>query len=313
MRIVFFGTPEFAVPSLRHFLSTKEFQIRAVFTQPDRPRGRGADLAAPPVKQAALAAGVAVHQPEKIRAPEAEHLLRELAPEAIVIIGYGQIIPARLLDIPRHGWINLHASLLPKYRGAAPVQWAIARGETQTGLTTMRIDAGMDTGPMLLQEAVAIEAAETAPELAAKLALRGAPLLAETLRRLELSSLEAKPQNEREASYAPILKKEDGRIRWTLAAPEIFNRMRGFTPWPGSFTTFRGVTCHVTGQPATGITNAPAVPGEIFVRERDLFAACGETTALRLLTVKVEGRKQVTAAEFANGARLQRGERFGED
>ncbi len=181
MRIVFCGTPEFAVPCLQHFLTLKDFEIAAVFTQPDRPQGRAKEIVSPPVKKIALAAGIPVHQPEKIRTPEAETILRTIAPEAIAIIAYGQIIPARLLDIPRLGWINLHASLLPKYRGAAPIQWAIANGEAKTGVTTMRIDAGMDTGEIVLQEELEIGARETTPELAARLAAAGAPLMARTL------------------------------------------------------------------------------------------------------------------------------------
>ncbi len=326
MRIVFFGTPEFAVPSLQRLLSSPDLQVQAVFTQPDRPRGRGNEVSASPVKRAALEAGLNVHQPEKIRAPQAEALLRSLAPEAIVIIGYGQIIPVRLLDIPTHGWINLHASLLPKYRGAAPIQWAIASGGSETGVTTMRIDAGMDTGAILLQEAAAIGPTETAPELGKRLAERGALLLTETLRRLSAGDLTPRPQNEAEASYARILTKEDGRIDWMLSATEIYNRMRGFHPWPGAFTTFRG-TIHqlkgepvsdepargepVTAEPASAIAE-PGPPGTIFTRGRELFVVCGRTTALRIRTVKAEGRKEVTAAEFANGARLQPRERFGE-
>src|SRR5713101_3653552 len=184
MRIVFCGTPSFAVPSFKHLLALSDFEIVGVITQPDRPRGRGQEVSFSPVKQAGLAANVAVHQPEKIRAPETETLLRKLAPDGIVIIAYGQIIPARLLPIPKLGWINLHASLLPKYRGAAPINWAIVKGETRTGLTTMRIDAGMDTGEMLLQQELGIGPIETAPELSARLSEAGAPLMAETLRSL---------------------------------------------------------------------------------------------------------------------------------
>src|SRR5438445_12604515 len=195
MRIVFCGTPEFAVPCLRHFLTLKDFEIAAVFTQPDRPQGREKEILSPPVKQIALAAGIPVHQPEKIRGPEAEKILREIAPEAIAIIAYGQIIPARLLDIPRLGWINMHASLLPKYRGAAPIQWAIANGETKTGVTTMRIEAGMDTGDILLRRETPIGPTETTPELAARLAALSAPLMAETLRGLCDGTIQLMPQN----------------------------------------------------------------------------------------------------------------------
>src|SRR5690242_11361425 len=206
MRLVFCGTPEFAVPAFRSLLAQPDFQIVAAITQPDRPRGRGHDVTYAPVKEAALAAGVPVHQPEKIRQPDAQALLERLAPDAVVIIAYGQIIPARLLTIPKFGWINLHASLLPKYRGAAPINWAIANGETQTGITSMRINAGMDTGDILLQQEIDIAPEETAPELAASMAEAGAPLMLDTLRGLAAGNLTARPQNDAEATYAPLLK-----------------------------------------------------------------------------------------------------------
>src|SRR5882762_6761186 len=208
MRIVFCGTPQFAVPTLKHLLAQSDFEVVGVITQPDRPRGRGQEVSFSPVKEAALAAKLPVHQPEKIRAPEVQELLQGLAPDCIVIIAYGQIIPAKLLPIPRLGWINLHASLLPKYRGAAPINWAIVNGETRTGVTTMRIDAGMDTGEMLLQRQIEIGSKETAPELAARMSEAGAPLMVEALRGLAAGTVVPKPQNHAEASYAPMLKKE---------------------------------------------------------------------------------------------------------
>ncbi len=319
MRIVFCGTPSFAVPTLKHLLAQTDFEIVGVITQPDRPRGRGQEVSFSPVKEAALAANVAVHQPEKIRAPESEALLQKLAPDCVVIIAYGQIIPARLLPIPRLGWINLHASLLPKYRGAAPINWAIVNGETRTGVTTMRIDAGMDTGEMLLQREIEIGPQETAPELAARMSESGAPIMAETLRGLAAGSIAPKPQEHAKASYAPMLKKEDGRIDWKQPAKEIYNRMRGFAPWPGAYTTFRGQTCHVWAEPVSkeGDVALPngaggGVPGTLFSEKNELFIWCGDTTVLCLRLVKVEGRKPVKATDFANGARLKSGERFGD-
>ncbi len=318
MRIVFCGTPQFAVPTLKHLLAQPDFEIAGVITQPDRPRGRGQELSFSPVKQVAKAAHLPVHQPEKIRAPEAQELLKELSPDGVVIIAYGQIIPAGLLSIPRHGWINLHASLLPKYRGAAPINWAIVNGETRTGVTTMRIDAGMDTGDMLLQREIEIGPAETAPELALRLSELGAPLMAETLRLLVAGTIVPQPQNHAEASYAPMLKKEDGRIDWNRSAREIYNRMRGLAPWPGAYTTFRGQTCHVLVEPVSKGVGAdmPArgtgvAPGTLSGEKNELFVMCGDATVLRVVAVKVEGRKQVSASEFANGARLKAGERFG--
>src|SRR6266852_1833281 len=231
MRIVFCGTPQFAIPTLKNLLAQPDFKIVGVITQPDRPRGRGRELSSSPVKEAALAANIPVHQPERIRAPESQDLLQRLAPDCIVIIAYGQIIPARLLPIPKLGWINLHASLLPKYRGAAPINWAIASGETKTGLTSMRIDAGMDTGEILLQREIPIGLTETAPELSDRLAEAGAPLMTETLHGLAAGTLAGHAQDHSKATHAPLLKREDGRIDWTQTAEEIFNRMRGFAPW----------------------------------------------------------------------------------
>jgi methionyl-tRNA formyltransferase len=265
-----------------------------------------------PVKEAALAAGVPVHQPEKIRQPEAQELLERVAPDAIVIIAYGQIIPPRLLSIPKLGWINLHASLLPKYRGAAPINWVIVHGETKTGITTMRIDAGMDTGEILLQKEMEIGASEIAPELAARMAEFGAPLMAETLRGLAAGTITPRAQNHAEASVAPMLRKEFGRIEWSLTATQIFNRIRGFAPWPGAFTEFREQTCHIWGEPASNDWSADSAPGTLLVQRGNLFVACGGATLLHVSDVKLEGRKQVTAGEFINGARLAPGERFGQ-
>jgi len=319
MRIVFCGTPSFAVPTLKHLLGQADFEIVGVITQPDRPRGRGQEVSFSAVKEAALAAKLPVHQPEKIRAAETESLLQKLAPDCVVIIAYGQIIPARLLGIPKLGWINLHASLLPKYRGAAPINWAIVNGETRTGLTTMRIDAGMDTGEMLLQREIEIGARETAPELAARLSESGAPLMAETLRELAAGTIAPKAQNHAEASYAPMLKKEGGRIDWKRPAIEIYNRMRGFAPWPGAYTTFRGQSCQVWGEPVSKERDASlasgaggTVPGALCGERNELFVWCGDATVLCVSIVQVEGRKAVQASDFANGARLKSGERFGD-
>ncbi|HXY25911.1 MAG TPA: methionyl-tRNA formyltransferase [Candidatus Acidoferrum sp.] len=313
MRLVFCGTPEFAVPSLKHLLALSDFELLAAITQPDRPRGRGQEVSFSPVKEVALAAKIPVHQPEKIRAPEVQELLQKLAPDFIVIIAYGQIIPARLLSIPKHGWINLHASLLPKYRGAAPINWAIANGETSTGLTTMRIDAGMDTGEMLLQRELEIGPSETAPELTARMSEMGAPLMEETLRGLADGSIVPRLQNHAEATLAPILKKDDGRIDWNRPAQEIFNRMRGFMPWPGAYTTFRGQTCHLWGEPIAraGFEKTPGSFSISLKPENQLLVVCGTGSAIQLTRVKLEGRKEVSSQEFVNGARLQPGEHFG--
>jgi methionyl-tRNA formyltransferase len=310
VRLLFCGTPQFAVPTLKHLLAQPEFEILAVITQPDRPRGRGHQISSSQVKEAALAAKLPVHQPEKIRAPEVQELLSNYSPDFIVIIAYGQIIPAHLLPIPKHGWINLHASLLPKYRGAAPINWAIVNGETRTGLTTMRIDPGMDTGDILLQRGFEIDAKETSPELSTRLSEAGAPLMAETLRGLAAGKIIPRPQDHSQATLAPMLKRDDGRIDWNRTAQEIYNRMRGFAPWPGAYNVFRGQSCHLWGEPVSN-KKRDALPGTLLLEEDELLVVCGGATVLRLLAVKVEGRKRVSASEFANGARLKSGERFG--
>jgi methionyl-tRNA formyltransferase len=311
LRIVFCGTPEFAVPSLRRLAERPEFSIEAVITQPDRPRGRGQHVSSSAVKEAALEIGLHVFQPETIKSESSQDFLKRVAPDAVVIIAYGQIIPARLLTIPRLGWLNLHASLLPHYRGAAPIHWAIANGETITGLTTMQIDAGMDSGPTLLRREVEIGPDETAPELAARMSALGAELIAESLLQFDRAEISLVPQEKKNASYAPILKKEDGRIDWTWPAQKIYNRMRGFTPWPGSYSKFRGQTCQIGGYPQTiDSAGAEIAPGEIVVSSKEIFVACGEGTRLRLDSIQVEGRKKTSAREFANGARFGPAERF---
>jgi methionyl-tRNA formyltransferase len=314
LRIVFCGTPAFALPTLRELLGQSEFKVEGVVTQPDRPRGRGQVTSSSPVKVAAVTAGIPVYQPQKIRAEEAYEYFRNATPDVIVIIAYGQIIPARLLAIPRLGWINLHGSLLPKYRGAAPIHWAIASGETRTGLTTMQIDAGLDTGPTLLQHETEITPDETAPQLYLRLAEAGAPLMTETLRGLAGGTIAPTPQDNSQATFAPPLNKEDGRIDWSHPAQKIFNRIRGFQPWPGAFSTFRGKQCAIWGKPAPSDTAArlssPPALGAIRVSSSEVDVACGESTTLRLDFVQLEGRKRIIAREFANGARLAPGERF---
>jgi methionyl-tRNA formyltransferase len=311
LRIIFCGTPGFAVPSLRHLIAQPDFLIEAVVTQPDRPRGRGQAATMSPVKEVAIEVGLPIFQPQKMRSPEALDFFANTAPDAVVIIAYGQIIPQRLIEIPSLGWINLHGSLLPKYRGAAPIQWAIANGEARTGLTTMKIDAGLDTGPTLLKYETPIGPHETAPELGVRLAAAGAPLVADTLRRLAVGSVTPELQDNSAATHARPFKKEDGRIDWSFGAQKIYNRMRGFDPWPGAFTMFRGKTCHVWGKPASPEEFASGAPGAILFRGSDLFINCGEATALRVEFLQSEGRKRLTAVEFANGARLTVDDRFG--
>lgn len=303
------GTPRFAVPTLD--LLHLHHQIAGVFTQPDRPSGRGQNPAPPPVKQEALRRGLPVQQPEKIRTPEVLELLRSLAPQAIVIVGYGRIIPQSIIDLPPLGCINLHASLLPKYRGAAPINWALIRGETRTGLTTMKIDAGLDTGPMLLRQEVGIEPEDDAVTLGQRMSVLGAALLAETLRRLEIGDLEPTPQDHSQATLAPILKKEDGLLDWNWAAREIANRVRGLAPWPGAYTHFRGALFHVGRACLTAgnAAHAEREPGTLVGRGNRLLAVCGDGP-LELLEVQLEGKRRLSAADFLHGARLKPGEKF---
>ncbi|HEX2712488.1 MAG TPA: methionyl-tRNA formyltransferase [Candidatus Acidoferrales bacterium] len=311
MRIVFCGTPEFATPTLRRLLSEPDFTIEAVVTQPDRPRGRGRQVTNSAVKEVALDAGLYLYQPETAKSDSAYGFFQRLAPDAVVIIAYGQIIPARLIALPPLGWINLHASLLPKYRGAAPINWAIINGERRTGLTTMQIDAGLDTGPILLQQEHEIGADETAPELSRRLAEAGAPLMLETLRKLGRGELTATPQEHAQATLAPMLKKEDGRVNWLLTAQQIYNRIRGLDPWPGAFTAFRGQLCRIWGRPAEIAGGKAEAPGSLLVSDSELYIACGQGTRLRLEAAQLEGRKRISARDFANGAHVEPGERFG--
>src|SRR5512140_1837322 len=308
MNVVFMGTPEFAVPSLEALVSSGH-RVRAVFTQPDKPAGRGGKLHASPVKRAAERLNLPIHQPAKIRTPEVFDLLRSLGADAIVIVGYGKIIPQNIIDLPPLGCINLHASLLPKYRGAAPINWAIVNGETVTGVTTMKIDAGLDTGDMLLKAEVRIGPDDDAVSLGARLAQIGAPLLVETLQRLAEGVLQPVPQDGSQATLAPIMNKEDGRIDWTRSAKEIENRVRGLAPWPGAYTGFRGSLLHVwkakAGTPATG---AVTEPGTVIAATKDSLAvACGGASALELLEVQLEGKKRLPARDFMNGARVAAG------
>ena len=309
MRVVFFGTPEFAVPSLKALVS-EQHEVTAVFTQPDRPKGRGNKLAASPVKSAALTLELVVHQPERVRRPEIVEQLRSLHADLMVVVGFGQIIPQSIIDLPQHGILNVHASLLPKYRGAAPIQWAIANGEQQTGVTIMQIDAGLDTGDMLLKQAVEIGPDETAPELSARLAPLGAGLLVQAIRQIAAGSIGREKQNDSEATYAPILKKTDGEIDWHRPARQIYNRLRGFTPWPGAYSTFRGKTLLVLR--ASVAENCVVPIGEIRIENRRLLAGCGENSALELLEVQPAGKNRIQASAFMNGYQVADGEKLGD-
>ncbi len=308
--LVFCGTPRFAVPTLEKLVGGG-FRVRLVATQPDRPKGRGLELVASPVKQSALKLHLPITQPDRIRTnDEFRAQLTALNPDAIIIVGYGRIIPQWMLDLPPLGNINLHASLLPKYRGAAPIQWAIANGETVTGVTTMRIDAGLDTGDILLQKEVSITPDDTAETLAQRLAVIGADLVGETLRRLQTGSVQSRPQDNSQASLAPILKKEDGLVNFSRAAAEILNRMRGFQPWPGAYTKFRGKTFQIA---RARLAPDALPPAELHIQSDQLLVGCGHNTSLELLEVQLAGKKRVSAADFVRGYRPREGEKLGFD
>ena len=298
LTLVFCGTPRYPVPTQDPMVEAG-FHVPLVVTQPDKPRGRGLDLSASPVKKRAAEIGLHVAQPEKIKNNEEfRSQLAEIQPDAIIVVGYGRIIPQWMIDLPPLGNLNVHASLLPKYRGAAPIQWAIANGETVTGVTTMRIDAGLDTGDILLQRELPISRQDTAETLAPPLASLGANLLVETLKGLQDGTVIPRPQDDANSSLAPILKRENGQIDFSRSAVDIFNRLRGFQPWPGAFTSFRGRNLQVwSARP-----EQRSVPsGRLAVEGDHLLAGCGESTALELLEIQIEGKKRMPARDFIHG------------
>ncbi len=313
MRVIFMGTPEAAVPTLRKLLES-EHEVLAVFTQPDRPTGRHQVLTPPPVKRVAQEAGIPVHQPEKLKTNEdVRAVIHALGPDVIVVVAYGKILPPWLLQIPRLGCVNVHFSLLPKYRGAAPVQWAIARGEAVTGVTTMLMDEGVDTGPILLQRECPIGPDETAPELTERLAHLGAELLLETLKGLSQGRIQPRPQDEAQASYAPLLRREHGWVDWNRSAWEIRNRIRGFQPWPGAWTRLGGARLILWRAQAEEGEPSPWPPGTICAIERQaLLVVCGGATRLRITELQLEGKRRLPASEFLKGARVDVGVRLGE-
>ena len=311
MRLVFCGTPQFAVPTLKTLLDAGH-DVQLVVTQPDRPSGRGMQLLAPPVKQAALDVGLSVTQPEKIKNNiEFRAQLEAIQPYAIIVVAYGRIIPKWMLDLPRYGNINLHASLLPKYRGAAPIQWAVANGEPVTGATTMRIDEGLDTGDMLLQRELVIAPDQTAEDIFPLLAAMGAPLMVETLEGLETGTIAVKKQDSAYATFAPILKREDGHIDFERTAMEIYNRWRGFQPWPGAYTSFRGKKLTLHRMMPMELRGEQGNSAEVRVERGRLFVDCGGNSRLEIFEVQPEGKKRMPAADFLRGHQLKSGDRLG--
>lgn len=316
MKLVFCGTPQFAVPTL-HAVAAAGHRVELVVTQPDRQSGRGLALAQPAVKQAALAMGIPpdrILQPEKIKTnPEFRAALEAAAPDAILVVAYGRIVPQWMIDLPPHGNINLHGSLLPKYRGAAPVQWAIANGERSTGATTMRIDAGLDTGDMLLRREVPIGPQETAQDIFPKLAEIGAALMLETLAALAAGAIQPEKQDDALATLAPILSREDARMDFARTAQSLYDRWRGFQPWPGAHTSLRGKKLIVHAMRVAEASDCAdrAQPGAVLPSDGRMLIQCGERTVLDLLQVQLEGKKRLPAAEFCSGHQVHPGERLG--
>ena len=311
MILLFCGTPRFAVPTLEKLVEAGH-SVPLVVTQPDRPRGRGMDLAISALKETAIRLKLPITQPDKIKNNnEFRQQLSALHPDAIIVVGYGRIIPQWMLDLPRLGNLNLHASLLPKYRGAAPIQWAIAQGESLTGVTSMRIDAGLDTGDILMQREFPIAPDDTAETLAPKLATMGADLMIETLQGLANGQIRPLPQDHSKATLAPILTKEDGRIDFQRPAIEIYNRLRGFQPWPGAHTQFR--QRHLQVHRALPIDQSINLePGQISAKSTRLLAGCGKNTALELIELQPEGKRRMSARDFINGYHPQPGEKLGQ-
>ena len=309
MNLIFCGTPQFAVPTLQMLLQER-FNIELVVCQPDEPSGRGYEVKAPPVKQLAAKAGIKVFQPAKLKDPATQEFLSKYSPDAIVVVAYGRIIPPWMIELPRLGCINLHGSLLPKYRGAGPIQWAIINGERVTGVTTMKIDPGMDTGDILLMREDPIREDDTTETLSERLSVKGADLMVETLRGLERGEITPRAQDHSQASLAPMLKKEHGRLDWTVTAQQISWRVRGLRPWPGAYSSFRGKNVHLwAAAPVAGAGEA-FDPGTLFTEARMLIVACGQGTRLEIKELQLEGRNRLSARDFLNGVHLKPGEKL---
>jgi methionyl-tRNA formyltransferase len=306
LRIIFMGTPQFACPTLQMLIDRGEKVVAAV-TQPDRPKGRGQQMQQPPVKVLAEQHGIPVLQPQKVRVSEAIEEIRSYRPDLIVVIAFGQILPKALLDIPRLGCINVHASLLPEYRGAAPINWCIINGETATGITTMVMDVGLDTGDMLLKKKIPISPEETASSLHDRLSVLGAQAMAETLDLLREGKLSPEKQDDSLSSYAPMLKKEMGEIRWDSSASSILNLVRGMTPWPGASTKIDGKALKVH---AVRTGSSSGAPGVVLSAGKDgIEAACGDGSII-IEDLQLEGKKRLKAAEFLSGFRIEPGSTF---
>jgi methionyl-tRNA formyltransferase len=311
MKVVFFGTPEFAVPTLEMLVASRH-DVALVVSRPDRPVGRRQVLTAPPVIEAAQNLEIECLQPKDLKSDKIDARLKDIGADAVVVVAYGKLIPGRLLEIPQHGFVNLHPSLLPRHRGPSPIQWALVCGDRATGVTTMQIDEEMDTGPLLLQRRVPIEPGETAEMLAPRLAEIGAELVVRTLDELEEGTLQPRPQPSDGANVTPMLRRNFAKVDWSMPARQLVNRLRGFTPWPGLYTKFRGGRLKIHGldeikPPPRGKEK----PGTVITAEPDgVVVRCGKGTAARITEVQREGRRRVPVDAFLIGERVTSGEAF---
>ena len=304
MDIVFMGTPEFAVPCLERLISDGH-NVKGVFTQPDKPKGRGHKMQFPPVKECAVDAGIPVYQPLKMKDGEAISILENLNPELIIVVAYGKILPKEILDYPKYGCINMHASILPRYRGAAPIQWSVINGEKISGVTAMQMDVGLDTGDMLLTKTVEIDENETAGELHDKLSVLGADVMSETIDLLLKGELKPEKQNDSDSNYAPMLSKDLCPIDWNESAQKVHNKVRGLSPWPVATAKLGEKTIKIHKTAVSGRCNA--TPGEVVVSDKKLVVACGESTSVEIIVLQTEGKKAMNASDFLRGNPIEKG------
>lgn len=304
MDIVFMGTPEFAVPCLERLISDGH-NVKGVFTQPDKPKGRGHKMQFPPVKECAVAHDIPVYQPLKMRDGEAMGILKELNPELIIVVAYGKILPAEILEFPRYGCVNMHASLLPKYRGAAPIQWCVLNGEKESGVTAMQMDVGLDTGDMLYSEKTVIGENETAGELHDKLSSIGADVMSKTIKMIENGELKPQKQDDSLSCYASMLSKDLCPIDWNLSAQEVHNKVRGLSPWPVATTELNGKMLKIHRTELCGKAKGEA--GQVVKADKELIVACGDGNAVRVLVLQAEGKKAMPAGDFLRGNPVETG------
>ena len=307
MKVVFMGTPEFSVPCLERLVSDGH-EVAAVYTQPDKPKGRGHHMMPPPVKETAMKYDIPVYQPQKLRNSDAFEVLSEINPDIIIVVAYGQILPKNILDIPKYGCVNIHASLLPKYRGAAPIQWSVVDGETVSGVTSMQMDVGLDTGDMLLKAETEIGENETAGELHDKLSVMGAQVMSDTIKALQNGEITPEKQDDSLSNYAPMLTKELCPIDWNLTAKEVHNKVRGLSPWPGATAVCAGKLFKIHKTALVGAVKGKS--GEITQSGKRLVVACGDGNGVEIVTLQAQGKKAMPAADFLRGNPIEAGEFF---